>query len=89
MPLPRRHRESESAALKIRMPHIGVAKAQDRFDPYAVRRASAQSSRATGSPTAMRVRNDSPFRQPQSQVTSRSSTEDRDQNFDLVARRTF
>jgi hypothetical protein len=82
-------RESESAALKIGMPHIGVAKAQDRFDPYAVRRASAQSSRATGSPAAIRVRNDSPFRQPQSQVTSRSSTEDRDQNFDLVARRTF
>jgi tetratricopeptide (TPR) repeat protein len=79
-------RESEVASLRGKMPHIGIAKVQDEFDPYAVRRASAQSSHATASPAAVSARNDSPLRDS---LSPRPSTQDRSQKFNLISRRTL
>jgi tetratricopeptide (TPR) repeat protein len=82
----RQGRESESVAIRRKIPHVGVAGVQNPFDPYAVRRASAQSLRAAESPAAARARNDSLLRDSHS---PQSSAQDRVQKFNLVSRRTL
>jgi tetratricopeptide (TPR) repeat protein len=79
-------RESDSVAIRRKIPHVGVAEVQIQFDPYAVRRASAQSSRAAASTAAVRARNDSLLRDSHS---PQSSAQDRVQRFNLVSRRTL
>jgi tetratricopeptide (TPR) repeat protein len=86
----RQGREEESAALRSKIPQVGIEKAQDRFDPYAVRRGSAQSPQpAQSPPTAARTRKDSLLRQSQSPVRPQPQVQNRDQAFNLIARRTF
>jgi tetratricopeptide (TPR) repeat protein len=84
-------REEESATLRSKVSQVGKEKAQDRFDPYAVRRGSAQSPQPAKSPppAAARTRNDSLLRQSQSPVRPQPQVQNRDQTFNLVARRTF
>ena len=83
-------REEEIAAIEAKVPHVGLVRNEDRFDPYAVRRGSGQLPQLRKSISSNEhPRPESSPKQVKSQASSQNELQRRPSKPRLIVRRTF